>query len=423
MSTANVQPCGRQEDHDDFGSPCFHTAGGAIRIDSPWLFESVIDPVPVEEFHRAYWGRRPLHISRRQPEFYQDLFNLAEVERHLSLCEFFNLHSISTPSRGYGAPDPPLASVSEVYDRLINGNSLRLRRMERFLSPTSPIMCLLRSMESDLRHNLESLSCYVAAPEGRGLGPHFDDTEIFTLQISGTKRWRLFQRVDSAESGILDAEQTGEAVDDFILEPGDLLYVPGGHVHDVTATRAPSFSLTIVFSPFRWSSVLDLLASRLAGAKEFVAAIPSGDLQAGPAAGSFRQEFSSRMRRVAEAIANLTPEDLRNDIAAKFVRKLTMPPYRHFENLFALEAITLDTRLEKRPGITCHVARKDNRVALTLPGGYVVEATARAEVAFREIVDGSGTIRVSDMHDSLSDGAKVALAKKLVACGLLSPIA
>jgi hypothetical protein len=81
--------------------------------------------------------------------------------------------------------------------------------------------------------------------------------------------------------------------------------------------------------------------------------------------------------------------------------------------------MSLDTRLEKRPDIVCQLTLTSGKVRLTLPGGYVVEASARAEDALRQVVAADGPFRVSEMHPSLSDGARLTLAKKLVASGLL----
>src|SRR5262249_47904711 len=162
-----------------------------------------------------------LHIKGRGVEFYKGLITLAGLERYLSLDEFFERHQSATPSRDAESPGKPPTSISEVYERILDGWPLRLRRMERFLDPVSPPAALLRSMESTLQHRLASLSCYVAPPRGGGLGPHHDETEIFTLQISGTKRWQLFHHYVDDRPGIYEMEHLAPTTDDFVLEPGD----------------------------------------------------------------------------------------------------------------------------------------------------------------------------------------------------------
>jgi 50S ribosomal protein L16 3-hydroxylase len=75
------------------------------------------------------------------------------------------------------------------------------------------------------------------ATEGGGVGPHVDSYDVFLLQAHGRRRWRIsgkrdLRLVDGAPLRILanfrpDAE--------YILEPGDLLYLPPGIAHEGTA--------------------------------------------------------------------------------------------------------------------------------------------------------------------------------------------
>jgi ribosomal protein L16 Arg81 hydroxylase len=394
-------------------------ASNAQSFGPPWLFAAVLDPLSAAQFGSEYWARRPLRILRSAPTFYEDLFSLAHLERYLSQDELFTRHAVATPSNEPGLPDPPPGSVSEVYERLLQGNSLRMRRMECFLDPSSPLRSLLRDMELSLQHPLDSLSCYVSPPDGKGLGPHHDESEIFTLQISGTKRWRIFHRVASDQPGIYNAKELADPVQDFVLNPGDLLYLPSGYVHDVIPTGTPSFSLTIVFSPFRWRAVLDLLLTKLVSSSAFVEPIPAGVLFARTRADSLEEELRVRLDLIRNAISDLSVDSLIEELASKQVQHMTMPPDQQIGNLFCLETIALETWLEKRPGIAVHLSRSEGKVRLILPGGYTVEANERAEPAFRDILASDHPFQVSAMHNSLSDAAKLVLARKLVGCGLL----
>ena len=75
------------------------------------------------------------------------------------------------------------------------------------------------------------------ATEGGGVGPHFDSYDVFLLQVQGRRRWQISQQKDLT---LLDGvplkilanfvpEQT------FVLEPGDMLYLPPGCAHDGVA--------------------------------------------------------------------------------------------------------------------------------------------------------------------------------------------
>lgn len=400
---------------------CVPIRGSAGVLSSPWLFESILCPVSTPQFCHEYWGRKPLRIARGGADYFRDLFSLAELEQYLSLPTLFDHELVSTPRREYGRPDEPPASVGEIYERIAAGRSLRLRKMERFLNPASPLVSLVRNMQRQLRHPLASLSCYVTPPEADGLGPHQDATEIFTLQVSGSKRWRIFGRADSFDDGLHSPDSLGPAADDFVLEPGDVFYLPRGYVHDVTATDDSSFSLTIVFSPIEWHSMIDLLASQLATTNVFRESVPAGSLADHVTLNCFRDEFEMRRALLKDVLDSLTPEQLIDEMAIRHLQQMPMPPQAHLNNLSDLDELSLDSRLERWPGAVCHLKRSPGRVAVVLQGGYKVEANDRAEAALRFVLTSDHPFRVEQMDATLGERARISLAKHLVTAGLLRP--
>jgi len=231
--------------------------------------------VTVQNFLAHYWAQRPLHLVRGRADFYHSLTSLQEIEQYFSLDEVFERHSLSTPREGYGLPDPPPRSLAELHDRLLHGYALRIRRMECFIQPSAPVLALLRDMELVLQHPKESLSCYVSPSSAQGLGAHHDETEIFTLQISGSKIWRIYHRADAIHAATYAVEDLGEPSFEVTLKPGDLLYMPSRWVHHVTSDVA-SFSLTIVFNAVTWKTLIDVLLEKLANSPAFLASMPPG---------------------------------------------------------------------------------------------------------------------------------------------------
>jgi 50S ribosomal protein L16 3-hydroxylase len=77
-----------------------------------------------------------------------------------------------------------------------------------------------------------------AAPGG-GVGPHFDNYDVFLLQGHGKRRWRIGQMCD-AESTLLEHADLRILADfketqEWVLEPGDMLYLPPRLAHFGTA--------------------------------------------------------------------------------------------------------------------------------------------------------------------------------------------
>ena len=387
-------------------------------LSPPWAFASILAPVLPSTFSSAYWGKRPLHVARNDPGFYRQLMTLDELERYLAVDEVFTRHAISTPSEREGPPEPPPSSIGELHERLLQGSSLRIRRLECLIDPASPLRTLVRDMELTLQHPKDSLSCYVAPPDAVGLGAHCDETEIFTLQISGAKRWRIYHRVNSDGAARFRPDDLGAPTYDAVLEAGDMLYLPRGWVHHVTSER-PAFSITIVFDPIKWTAILDVLISQLEGTSSFMAPLPAGVLLESGAGSALASEFRSRIDLAIDALSRMRVEDVIDRAASTVVSRLTPPPDRRLERLFTVDEITIDSVVERVSSFPCRVSRYGERAVLIVAGGYALHATAEAEPALRAVAAADGPFRVADMHNSLSSAAKVVLARKLVASGLL----
>ena len=91
------------------------------------------------------------------------------------------------------------------------------------------------------------------APAGGGVGPHFDSYDVFLLQGMGHRRWQISKQDDRTmvEGAPLRILKNFSAEEEWILAPGDMLYLPPQWAHDGIAVddcmtysvgfRAPSY--------------------------------------------------------------------------------------------------------------------------------------------------------------------------------------
>ncbi|AMK20075.1 MULTISPECIES: cupin domain-containing protein [Sphingobium] len=89
------------------------------------------------------------------------------------------------------------------------------------------------------------------ATNGGGVGPHFDQYDVFLIQGLGKRRWRVGPLCSSA-TPLLPHEDLRlipdfEATDEWILEPGDMLYVPPCFAHDGVAVGDDCMTYSIGF--------------------------------------------------------------------------------------------------------------------------------------------------------------------------------
>jgi 50S ribosomal protein L16 3-hydroxylase len=72
------------------------------------------------------------------------------------------------------------------------------------------------------------------ATDGGGVGPHFDSYDVFLLQVHGQRRWRIGRQKDLtlAPDVPLKILTDFKPEQEFVLSPGDMLYLPPRYAHD-----------------------------------------------------------------------------------------------------------------------------------------------------------------------------------------------
>jgi 50S ribosomal protein L16 3-hydroxylase len=104
------------------------------------------------------------------------------------------------------------------------------------------------------------------ASEGGGVGPHVDSYDVFLLQAQGRRRWRIGRQKNP--SFVADAPlqilRRFTAKMEYVLEPGDMLYLPPGWAHEGTAHGGECMTCSIGFHAPQRAGLAADLARRLA---------------------------------------------------------------------------------------------------------------------------------------------------------------
>ena len=89
------------------------------------------------------------------------------------------------------------------------------------------------------------------ASDGGGVGPHFDQYDVFLIQGLGKRRWQVGATCDAATELLphddLKLLANFEPTDEWVLEPGDILYVPPGIAHNGVAVGDDCMTYSIGF--------------------------------------------------------------------------------------------------------------------------------------------------------------------------------
>lgn len=180
------------------------------------------------QFMRRYWQKKPLLVRQafpgvQPPATLKDLAALAtrdDVESRL-VTAFDGQWKLK---RGPIARLPAMSKPR--WTLLVQG-------LEQHLDPAREMMDLFRFIP-DAR--LDDLMLSVAS-DGGGVGPHFDSYDVFLIQLAGRRRWRIGAQKDAQLVPGLPVKIIAnfKPEQDYVLEPGDMLYLPPGWAHDGVA--------------------------------------------------------------------------------------------------------------------------------------------------------------------------------------------
>ncbi|MGP0172580.1 ribosomal protein uL16 3-hydroxylase [Pseudomonas sp. NCHU5208] len=185
------------------------------------------------EFLRDYWQKKPLLVRQAVPDFESpispdELAGLAleeEVESRLV---------IEHGERPWELQRGPFNE--DTFQYLPERDwTLLVQAVDQFVPEVAE---LLEDFKFLPKWRIDDLMISFAAPGG-GVGPHFDNYDVFLLQAHGHRRWQIGQMCD-ADSPLLPHADLKilarfEPTDEWVLAPGDMLYLPPCLAHCGTA--------------------------------------------------------------------------------------------------------------------------------------------------------------------------------------------
>jgi 50S ribosomal protein L16 3-hydroxylase len=180
------------------------------------------------QFLRDYWQKKPLLIRQAIPGFKPLLKfdKLAELARqnHVESRLITHANGEWMLSHGPLAELPP--RTQREWTMLVQGVNLHDERAD----------ALLRQFRFVPDARLDDLMISYAT-DGGGVGPHFDSYDVFLLQAQGRRRWRIGAQQDLTlvEGLPLKILANFEPEEEYVLEPGDMLYLPPQYAHDGVA--------------------------------------------------------------------------------------------------------------------------------------------------------------------------------------------
>ncbi|TRY71937.1 hypothetical protein TCAL_11489 [Tigriopus californicus] len=305
----------------------------------------IIHPVEVDQFFEDSWENRPVHIKRGQSKYYKDIFSTKVFDnilrdKHVTFGKNLDVTSFSNDQREthnpIGRAYPPV-----VWDFYNNGCSLRMLNPQTFHEPVWRLCATLQ----ELFGSMCGANIYLTPPGTQGFAPHYDDVEVFILQLEGKKRWRLYEprtqneKLPRFSSTNFKQNEIGSPIMDIVLEAGDMLYFPRGTIHQGNCFE-DIHSLHITISAHQLNTYGDLLEKvvpvalqiALQECEDLRKGLPINYLSYAGIAnsdndGAARTKFMSTVESLMGKLFTYAPVDAGVDQMGKRLMHDSLPPY------------------------------------------------------------------------------------------------
>lgn len=185
--------------------------------------------MPADEFLRDYWQKKPLLIRQAFADFESPLSadELAGLSLEEEVESRIVLEQGATPWELRHGP-----FTEDDYRKLPERNwTLLVQAVDQFVPEVAELLQAFRFLPS---WRVDDVMISYAAPGG-SVGPHYDNYDVFLLQGQGHRRWKVGQPCD-VDSPLLQHPDLRilsdfQQQDEWVLGPGDMLYLPPGLAH------------------------------------------------------------------------------------------------------------------------------------------------------------------------------------------------
>jgi hypothetical protein len=243
---------------------------------APHDLAGLLTPFSTGEFLETCWGQNFLHVPGTPGKF-SDLLPWTELNRILEQHRFdtprlrltregqpvsaTNFLSYQTNRR---RPNQPIARVraAELQKELRDGATLVIDAVDELHRPITDIA---ESLERLFRVRIQ-VNMYAGWRTSHGFDLHWDDHDVFILQVAGRKHWKVYgmtRKYPMARDVEPTTEKPETPIWEGMLDEGDLLYIPRGWWHVAMPLDEPTLHLTVGVNNATGADLLSWFIDRL----------------------------------------------------------------------------------------------------------------------------------------------------------------
>jgi ribosomal protein L16 Arg81 hydroxylase len=387
----------------------------------PWL----VAPIEPEDFFKHYWEKQPLVIEREAPAYYESLLTLQDVDRILA-CSSIRPPEITLVKNGKNIPlgvlhTNDLITQPVMHDALFeqyrDGATLILQFLhERW----QPLATLSANVANQLSAAMQA-NVYVTPKNAQGFARHYDDHDVFVLQVAGQKRWQIDNEptvyLPKHEPPQKAALSKSGSCRTFVLRQGDCAYIPRGWAHEAASTDVSSIHVTLGVNSLTWADVLRRAVETACTGKLLRESLPPGFATDQARLAEAEQKMTVHVRRF---VASLNPAHLVNEAAIIARRGGETPSLGRLRDLDLAAIISDSTKIRRRLEVYHRVEHEEERSRLYFHGRLM---TFPAHVApDLDFISSAVEFTPAELPGDLDHNGRMVFLSRLVEEGFLRVI-
>lgn len=222
------------------------------------FFETILSGVHIDNFFRDVVGKR--HNYYKGTSCLNKKISVSNIDQILTIFNGY-LEDFVIVTMDGEIVYIPRAGVYKINQKRYIESLYRRGatiKIEGFETRHPVISRLCRGLEGVLGGETTA-KAFITPPMVPGYSIHFDAIDTFVIQLDGTKNWKVFPQFVVMPTAIqgrkVSEEEVGEVQAEYLLEPGDVLYLPAGTPHAAYCTDKHSTHITIGLAPWRANQV------------------------------------------------------------------------------------------------------------------------------------------------------------------------
>jgi ribosomal protein L16 Arg81 hydroxylase len=387
----------------------------------------LISPISIDVFSEKYWEKNYLVIKRNDEIYFDDILNRQDINDFLGRKDIYYpfirivhknealpkseyVKKIHEPGFNIIDTDKMFSFYNDGGTIVIQKGQLSIRKLLDFCDET----------EQECNFSVNA-NIYVTPKNTAGFNAHYDTHDIFILQISGKKHWRLFDSFYNLplNNQIISKEDSGRYSSiapemEVELCPGDLIYIPRGYVHDTFTKDDNSIHITLGVFPFKRVDFFRKIVDRAEKEEKFRKFLPT-IFSSEEEKKFFNENFKPLLKSY---IDEFSIEDLQLSFDDNFLAERYANNENRFIDTCQIDNINNETIVSVVENLSFRfLDSEDGKISLKFYD---------KEITFPQFIDtslksiaSSTKIKVKEIEGSLDNVSKVILVKKLIKEGFL----